>query len=168
MSKAKYPNKPIPRKIFQDGIDLCKRNIRDFLTDAQLIIAQGRLNHAYIMVEFAIEELGKIVMLKEAFSSDLNDPVTVEGDVFGTHKGKSEKAWTVLDINCRTIFDEGLFDHELFDPDLFDTDTLASHKTRLNCAFVDFKGDCWTLGERIKQELLEKLINHINEAIRKI
>src|SRR3990170_1874159 len=148
-------NRKIPKAKMQDGIALCKSNAIDFLKDAKLILSDGRLNHAYVLVEYSIEEFGKAVILKEALEASKSDPITVEERVFTSHKGKSEKAWTMLDINYRTIFDEGLFDRELFDPDIFDTDTLASHNTRLNCAFVDFNGDCWVLGERIKQELLE-------------
>lgn len=51
----------VPRAKMQQGIDLCRINVADFLEDAKLVIAENRLNHAYVSVQFAIEELGKLV-----------------------------------------------------------------------------------------------------------
>lgn len=90
-------NQEILRAKMQEGISLCKANVSDFLKDARLIIAEKRLNHAYVIVEFAIEELGKAVMLSEALKKSKSDPVIVEGRVFTSHKDKDDKAWTVLD-----------------------------------------------------------------------
>ena len=155
-------------KGLQKGIDLCKKNMLDFLEDAKLIIAEGRLSHAYVMVEFAIEELGKIVMLQEALASDPNDPVKVKGEIFGTHRDKSKKAWKVLDTKYRLIFDEGVFNEGVFERGVFVEDTEASHKTRCECAFVDFTGSIWIVGRDIKKDLLENLIVHIEATVAKI
>lgn len=156
--------KRIPRDKFPQGIELCKKNIMDFLRDATIIIEEGRLNHAYVSVEFAIEELGKIVMLKEALESSKDDSVLVEDRAFGSHKGKPEKAFTVLDPEFKTIYG-GLFDPEIFDPSIFDTATTkVSHRTRLECAFVDYNGD-WHFGQPINKNLLIALINHIKEKL---
>lgn len=154
----------------QEGIDLCKKNILDFLEDARLLIERGRLNHAFVSVEFAIEELGKIVMLKEALTSSDAEPVLVEEDVFRKHRGKSKKAWTVLDSKFRAIYDEGHFNDEYFDFRDFFTDTKASHETRLQCAFVDFdeSGSKWHIGRDIKETLLVNLIKHMEEKLRQI
>ena len=169
MPKGKYQQRLIPRKLMQKGIDLCKANIADFLNDAKLIMAEGRMNHAYIMVEFAIEEIGKIVMIKEAFDQDPHDPFRVKGEVFGTHRGKSEKAWEVLDPKFRLIFDEGRTAKGLFVRGMWQNqeDVEANHKTRCECAFVDFVGESiWIVGTDIKKNLLENLINHIEEKLR--
>jgi len=158
----------IPRKLIQQGIDLSKSNVTDFLCDSKLIIAEGRLNHAYVLVEFAIEEVGKIVMLKEALGLSTNDPVEVIEKVFTSHKEKANKAWTFLDPKYRTIYDEGVFDEGIFDPDIFQTNTTASHETRLQAAFVDFNGTQWLLGRDIKKNLLEDLVTHIEDSVKKI
>ena len=170
MGNRKYIDKLIPRKLVQEGIDFCKRNITDFLADAKIIIAEGRINHAYVMVEFAIEEFGKIIMIKEAFNSDLNDPFRVKGEVFGDHKGKSEKAWEVLDPKFRIIFDDGMFVEGMWQREMWEKqeDTTASHKTRCECAFVDFTGSVWIVGRDIKEDLLEKLVTHIEENLVKV
>lgn len=161
-------NRIIPRKLMQNGIDLCKQNISDFLNDACLIIAQGRLNHAYVFVEFAIEELGKIIILEEALKSGIGDHVTVNEDVFTKHNQKSKKAWTVLDSKYRTIFDEGCFEEGVWERGVFKQNTTASHKTRCECAFVDFTGSQWILGRDIKKGLLQDLIAHIENVTKKV
>jgi len=166
MAKRKYPDKLVPRKLMQQGIDVCKRNITDFLADAKLIMDDGRINHAYVMVEFAIEELGKIIMIKEAYNSDLNDPFRVKGEVFGDHKGKSEKAWEVLDKKYRLIFDEGVFEEGVCERGIAAENTEASHKTRCECAFVDFAGSIWIVGRDIKKDLLQNLIAHIEQTLK--
>jgi len=136
----------------------------DFLRDATTIIEEGRLNHAYVSVEFAIEELGKIVMLKEALNSSKDDPILVGERVFKSHKGKPEKTFTVLDPEFKTIYG-GLFDPNIFDPSIFDTATTkVSHRTRLKCAFVDYNGD-WHIGQPIDKNRLIALINHIKEKL---
>ena len=147
-------------------MELCKKNILDFLRDAKIIIKERRLNHAYVSVQFAIEELGKIVMLKEALESSKDDSVLVEEKVFRSHREKSEKAWTVLSPKFKTIC-EGIFNNRLFDPRLFNTPTTVSHETRLECAFVDFNGT-WHIGRRIKEDSLTDLIAHIEEILSQV
>jgi AbiV family abortive infection protein len=155
----------IPKARIQEGIDLCKTNIIDFLNDAKLMIAEKRLNHAYVSIEFAIEEFGKAIMLRESLESSTTDPVIVRDSVFKSHKGKSEKAWSVLDSKFKTIYDEGYFDEAFFDFKYFETNTKASHDTRLQCAFVDYDGHRWFIGRNIKEKLLNELINHIESKI---
>jgi len=111
------------------------------------------MNHAYVLVQFAIEELGKILLITEAFNSDPNDPFSVNGEFF-SHKVKDKKAWKILDRNCRMIFDEGVFEAGVFEMGIFKQNTEASHWTRCECAFVDFTGSQWILGRDIKEELL--------------
>jgi len=170
MAKGKIEDKLIPRKLMPEGIELCKQNIVNFLSEAQLILATGRVNHAYVMVEFAIEELGKIQMLKEALKLQTIDPVIVKGKVFSSHEGKSEKAWAeVLDRKYRLLFDEGLsFSKRFFERGLFVENTEASHRTRCECAFVDFSANRWIPGCDIKKELLQSQIDHIREKLQKV
>lgn len=156
----------VPKKLMQQGIDLCKRNITDFLSEAQLTITKGKLNHACISVEFAIEELGKILVLRDAMKS-VADPVFINGKEFCSHTRKSEKAWAVLDSNFRTIF-EGDFEEEDFDHRDFLTNTTASHETRLDCAFVDYYDGDWYLGRDIDKERLVNLIKHIEETLKTV
>jgi len=158
----------IPRGLMQNGIDLCKQNVSDFLKDAKFMVREGRLDHAYVIVEFAIEEFGKIVMLNEALSLNTNDPVLVKESVFKSHNEKSTNAWVVLNPKYRIIFDEGAYDESVYDPRFYQTNTTASHNTLLDCAFVGFDGNRWVLGTKIKQSLLENLITHVDDMLTKI
>ena len=158
----------IPRELMQNGIDLCKQNVSDFLKDAKLIVSEGRLDHAYVIVEFAIEEFGKIVMLNEALSLNTNDPILVNESVFKSHNEKSTKAWVILNPKYRIIFDEGAYDENVYDPRFYQTNTTASHNTRLEFAFVGFDGNRWVLGREIKKSLLENLITHVDDMLTKI
>lgn len=148
------------------GIDLCKENILDFLEDAKLIIGAGRLNHAYVSVQFALEEVGKILIFRDKIKNDPSDPLRItKREAFQSHQGKAEKAWTVLDPIFKTIFDEGGFQVGAFQKGAFQMDTYADHETRLDCAFVDYYSGQWQLGRDIKKELLVKLINHIEKKL---
>lgn len=162
-------HRKIPRSKFQEGIELCKKNILNFLQSARGIINEGRLNHAYVNVQFAVEELGKIIMLKEALRKSTHDPILVNEEVFTNHKGKSEKAWTFLDPKFKTIY-KGGFSEENFAFIGFETNTKARHETRLNCAFVDFdESSCnWHVGRDIDESLLINMINHIESKIGKV
>jgi AbiV family abortive infection protein len=155
-------DKLIPKAKIQTGIDLCKSNIRDYLKDARLIISEGRLNHAYIFVQLAIEEFGKIVMLKEALESATTDPISVNHKVFDSHKHKTEKAFTLLDSRLREIhrgsFGEGFGKG-------FDISTEVEHETRLDCAFVAFDENYWFLGRTVDREKPELLIQNIEDNI---
>lgn len=153
----------------QEGIDLCKKNALVFLKDAKLVIKYERLCHALVSVEFAIEEIGKIVMLQEALKNSNQDPVPVEEKVFRSHKDKSDNAWTVLDPKFKVVF-EGDFDGEAFEWKDFLTDTKASHKTRLECAFVDFDESrkIWHLGRDMDESRLIALIKHIEARLPQI
>lgn len=115
-------------------------------------------------MQFAIEELGKILMLRKAFKDSKDDPLLVEESIFKSHKGKSDIAWKFLDPKLKAIYDEGDFDDEDFHPAYYYTDTKASHETRLNCAFVDWF-DTWHIGRSIKEHLLIRLIEHVEQML---
>jgi hypothetical protein len=169
LGNSKYPDKLIPRGMLQEGIGKCKDNINDFLSDAELIMSKGRLNHAYVLVEFAIEEFGKVIMIKEAFQSDPNDPFKIDGEVFGTHRGKSERAWTVLNPKYKLLFDEGVcYPNTLFERGCVIENTEANHYTRCICVFVDFCSSQWLLGCEIKEDYLKNLIAHIRDTLPKL
>lgn len=157
-------NLSIPREKMEEGFDLCRKNVLDYLQDARLIIGEGRLNHALVSVQFSIEELGKIRMLREALNKSAQGNVLVKESVFKSHKGKSETAWEFLDVKFRTIF-EGDFDETDFSHRDFLTDTKASHETRLECAFVGFDGNEWFLGREIDKTLLLEIIQHIKDKL---
>ena len=159
----------VPRTKLQEGIDKCKRNISDFLSEAELLMSENRLNHAVVMVEFGIEEFGKILMLKDAFALDLSDPFKVEGENFYNHTRKSKRAWAFLNPEFKQLYDEGIcLAGTLFERGIAIENIEASHTTRCECAFVDFSANSWLLGWNIKAELLQNQINHIRESLPKV
>lgn len=156
----------IPRGEIPKGIELCKENILDFLKDARLIIAEGRLSHAYISVQFALEEFGKILIFRDKLKNDAADPLVIkQKEAFSSHQSKTERVWKFLDPKFRTIFDEGLFADGIVVKGMCVENTYAEYQTRLDCAFVDYYTLRWQFGRDIKKELLMNLINHIEEKL---
>jgi len=168
------PYRKIPRNIVQEGIDLCKKNVADYLDDARTIISKGRLCHAYLSVQLAIEELGKAVILKEEYQKSGNDPIPVDAAVFGKdggrgHKMKAAKAWEMLNPALK-ILHVGGFEKEDFSEFGFDVDTEASHHSRLKCAYVDFieEEQQWWVGETLNECKVLALIDNIDEVLKKL
>jgi AbiV family abortive infection protein len=94
--RGKKKDREIPRAKIQEGVNLCKKNIFSFLNTAESLLESDNLNHAAINVEFAIEEFGKILILKDEYGKG-TDPVQVPDDVFTSPKHKPERAWKIGD-----------------------------------------------------------------------
>lgn len=113
-------------------------------------------------MQLAIEEFGKIVMLKDAFESSSTEFISVNNYVFTSHKLKTERAFSILNPELREIhtggFGKGFFRG-------FDISTEVNHKTRLDCAFVDFIENSWFLGRIVDREKLEALIRNIEDNL---
>ena len=88
----------IPRNKFQNGIESVKNNISNFLDSAEILIRQDKLDHANILTEFSIEELGKILMLKDEYEKQKSDPVKIPRHILKSHKGKSVECDLRLDL----------------------------------------------------------------------
>jgi hypothetical protein len=129
------------------------------------------LNHAVIYAEFAIEEFGKILMLRDEYGKG-SDPVQVPDKVFTSHRGKPERAWKrgdscALDSKYKMI-SKGGFQRS---PDRkcgfsrgFSQVIDISHYIRLECAFVDYSVEekLWFVGHlKIVKDRLQELLNHI-------
>ena len=167
--KKKYKDLYVSRNQFQDGINKCKRNITDYLSETELLMSQGRLSHATILLEFALEEFGKVLVMKRAFELDPNDPFKISGDKFYDHRTKEKKAWTVLDKKYQILFDEGIcLPNTLFERGLAVEYTIANHENRLRSAFVDYCSGRWLLGVDVKEIYLQNLINHMRAELTKL
>jgi AbiV family abortive infection protein len=148
------------------GIDLCKQNTLDFLKDARLLINENRLSHAYISVQYAIEELSKLLIFKDKLTMTTSDPIVIKkNEAFGNHKNKTERAWKFLDPKFKKIFDEGVWKDNVWMKGMWKENTYAEYQTRLDCAFVDYYAKRWQLGRDIKKDLLVNLINHIETML---
>lgn len=168
------PFRKIPRKLVPQGIELCKRNIADYLDDARTIISKGRLSHAFLSVQHAIEELGKVATLRKEYQKSNDDPILVDAAVFGRNGGKGHnikalEAWKMLDPALKTLHVGG-FEKGCFSEYGFDVDTEASHHSRLKCAYVDFIEDeqLWWIGEALDKSKVLALIDNIEEALKKL
>jgi AbiV family abortive infection protein len=156
----------IHRSEMPKGIDLCKQNVLDFLKDARIIINENRLSHAYISVQYSIEELGKILIFRDKIASSNSDPLVVKKDeAFGNHPNKTNRAWKFLDPKFKKIFDEGVWGDNIWEKGIWKENTYAEYQTILDCAFVDYYAKRWQLGRDIKKDLLLDLINHIEEKL---
>jgi AbiV family abortive infection protein len=171
MTKGK--SREIPRAKMQDGINLCKENIFAFLETAEKLANFGNLNHAAINIEFAIEEFGKILMLKDEFAKG-DDQVQVSNNVFKYHPTKSKRAWKeadadALDVSYRMISEGGFERSENGKqgfPRAFSQVIYISHYIRLECAFVDFDENekDWFLGHpQLVKNRIQELIEHIRQ-----
>ena len=162
----------IPKNKFQDGIDMLKININNFLDSAEIQIIHDKLNQANILTEFSIEELGKILMLKDEYEKQKSDPVKLPRHILKSHKGKSERAWQYLDQQFKMISQGGFERNEKgtigFERG-FEQVTFSSHTTRLECAFVDFESSKnWFIGRNIDKEKLKNQVEHIREKTKEI
>jgi AbiV family abortive infection protein len=165
--KCREIKRKIPKEKIQGGIDLCKKNIVDYLKDARTIANEKRLYHAVISAEFAVEELGKILLLKHSLEKD-SALVDIDGEEFCNHHKKAERAWNkVLDRKYQVLF-EGVWDSEMWDTGMWDEKTEISDTTRLECSFVDYIHNRWVLGKRIDEKLFQDFIFHFEEKLESI
>ena len=155
--------KKIPIGLIQKGIEACRLNALAYLSDARKILSIAHPEHAYVSVQLAIEELGKAIILKKRAEEAFKKPgvwhVEIEDRLWTSHKYKTKKAWELLDPKLRVI-------HKRL-PRLDRTDTVASHSTRLECAYVEFheESQLWWLGPVVDEPKLEKLIENVEEVL---
>jgi len=169
MPSCKDIKRIVPRTRMQEGIEKCKGNIADYLKDACIIAETGRLYHAIISLEFALEEFGKILLLKETLNNDQGDPVEINGYEFCNHIKKVERALKILDPlqKYRVLF-ETVVERGLFVAGMWEGETVIGDRTRLDCAFVDFIDNNWTLGRNINPEYFQDLITLIQQQLEKV
>jgi len=156
----------------QKGIEKCRENVKDYLEDARLIADSGRLNHAVISLQFAIEEFGKLLLLKESLNNANTDPVEINGKDFCNHDNKTEKALKVVDPQSkyRLLF-RGYFGNHFprghFPLGYFGGRKI-SNKLRLDCAFVDFVNGKWTSGRLINSQRFHELVDIVEQELGKV
>lgn len=161
----------IPRKLFQDGIDLCKRNVQNYLEEAKIIARKGFLHHAYVSVQLAMEETGKIIWLNEELKNSSTDPVDVPNAIFGkdggrSHREKFKKAKKELNPDVLWVC-AGDFHPEDFSSKDFYVGEEASPRVRLENAYVNFceKNQKWYIGCNIDKSRLIALIRNVEQAV---
>lgn len=169
MPKCREIKRIVPRVRMQEGIEKCRGNIKDYLEDACIIAKTGRLYHAIISLEFALEEFGKILLLKEALDTDTSDALEIDDNEFCNHNRKAEKALKILDPTqkYRVLF-EGVFKRGVFKVGMWKGETVIGDRTRLDCAFVDFINNNWVLGRKINQTYFQDLVTVVQQGLETI
>ncbi len=169
--KCSKIKRDIPKSRLQDGINRCKENVTDFLLDVRLIADAGRFDHAIISLEFALEEFGKALLLKEALKNK-SDPVTINGVEFCNHDKKAKKALEIIDpAHIFRVLFGGYFPPEYFGnyfTEGYWGGTTINNDLRLSCAFVDFIENNWTKKRSINPTSFLNLVEIIEQEIKLI
>lgn len=152
----------IPLTDLPSGIILALRTSAQKLDDAELLISKESFEDAVILIQFALEEFGKAVVLRENLEKGNEQ---VGDDVFRNHPYKEDKAWSVLPSDLKTIY-EGTFSPQDFSSQDFDTcKETISHKTRINATFVDWVAGNWKTGIQAEPDKLIRLIKGLRKEI---
>lgn len=154
----------IPSEKIAEGIKVSLERTEEHLAGAEVLIENKNMNNAVVLVEFAIEEFGRAVALKEKLQKRSED---VESILFTNHDYKYDKAWSVLPIEMKTIY-EGSFSPLDFHPDDFDTESeTISPRIRLDATFVNYDEVTqeWKKGIQADPEKLVNIITKIREEI---
>jgi AbiV family abortive infection protein len=152
-------------KKIREGMKLALEKCNEHLVAAETLISKESLNDAVALIEFAIEEFGRAVALKEILKKSSNE---VEEELFKNHEYKYNKAWSVLPEELKTIY-EGTFDVAQFSKTDFDVGKeTISPRTRLDAVFVDYdvKLEKWKTGVRADGETLKNVIEGLREGLK--
>ena len=147
-----------------EGIKVSLEKTEEHLTGAEALIKNKNTNNAVVLVEFAIEEFGRAVALREKLQKRSEN---VETYLFTNHAYKYDKAWSVFPIEMKTIY-EGSFSPLDFQPDKFDSRSeTISPRTRLDATFVNYDKVTqeWNKGIQADPERLVSIIKKIREEI---
>jgi AbiV family abortive infection protein len=155
-----------PEKICR-GLELALKKCEELLSDAETLISKGSgsLNNAVALIEYAIEEFGRAVCLREKLEKGSNE---IEAELFKSHEYKYNKAWNVLPPELKTIY-EGTFDVTHFEGTAFDVGKeTISPRTRLDAIFVNYDKELeeWKVGVRADSETLKRVIEGIREKLK--
>jgi AbiV family abortive infection protein len=164
-----HPDRIIPVARLSEGLRLCARNIRDFVTEAELILTKGHGWHAIALAIFAFEELGKYAELRRfRESSENKDSVPVPDALFRFHDYKQKLARELVPEDAMILLPT-YFDSRYFSPEFFGTESVTPTPTlRTQCVFVDWIDGDWRIGAPHDTERLKKFLNAIMDSLNKL
>jgi len=166
--------KQIPRGKIETGITRCLSRVSGYLLDAERLIepqtaGQGSLQNATILLTFAIEELGKAVILRmRSEEKPQTETVVVEHQVFGgrdAHEHKQSEAFKLIDASLKRLHNAA-FSATAFGPDFDIEDVDISPATRLELSFIDFNDGDWSSPPPVEPKRLRALIIGATEVMK--
>jgi AbiV family abortive infection protein len=128
----------ITEELGKKTIGIAIKRILTLLESAKILLEQGGdPTISAGIYTYAIEEYGKIVLLRE--SPRINGKIKVEfKGGFKNHFRKIGIAVDQLPDECKYLR-KGIFDPSIFDPNIFDTqDVVADFESRMGVFFTDF------------------------------
>jgi len=162
----------ISRTKIEEGIKVSQEKSIRHLDAAEMLIYNDFLDNAVASIEFAIEEFGRAVYLRERLHLGLE---TIEKSLETDHSLKYNKAFSILPTELKTIwqgftpFPKGTW-HENYWPRGFwgGKKETISHSARLNAIFTRFdeKTQTWYSGINTDKRKLEDIVNKLKEYIR--
>jgi AbiV family abortive infection protein len=181
--------KRIPIAKMQEGIDLSLKKSMEHLDGAEALISKKLLNGSVALIEFAIEEFGRAVILRNMFRNNLE---TIEQkSKWKNHNHKYKEAFTVLSTNLQTIWEKTFPSMVTVGAGIATAGASAatigrrtatigrghglktkkemvSHDTRCNAIFVDFVEDTqkWRTGTNASSRKLEYIIGELKGNIK--
>ena len=162
----------IPLEKIQEGIGISLRKCEEHLSGAEVLIEKDFINDAVALIEFAIEEFGRAVYLRERLQMGSG---TIEESLETSHQLKYDKAFSVLPKELKTIW-EGFsyFPKEYWGGGYWGEGYWGGRKetisprTRPNAIFTHFDEttQTWQSGIRADEEILRYIIDTLRGYIK--
>lgn len=161
-----------------EGIERCRRRVESLLRDAELIIPHvNNSKNAVGLYTIAIEECGKLLLLKDCLNSQPNPDGTrvVTGDIFGRGRGrhptiKFDRILPNLPDPCKKIGNiVGGFSSSFSDGfQKTKQDILTNFQTRKDIFYVDWDDTAgkWSDGLDIESKDLKVAIDQFRNWIK--
>lgn len=129
----------IPRADLKAGIERCFGQARELLERARVLAEAGKTLGAAELFVHATQELGKAVLLREAFDSGAQAP-RIES--FSNHDVKVAKGATVMGSSAMWL-SAPAFQSDVFQPNAFQVGVPANELSRLQALYVNFGSTGW-------------------------
>ena len=158
------------KKIPKEKIGISLRKSEEHLDGAEVLVQMNFLNDSVGLIEYAIEEFGRAVYLKERLDSGLEE---VETSLERDHWLKYDRAFSSLPTELKTIWETTIphaFPPQYFPNGYFPiTKGTISPLTRLNAIFpyFDEKDQSWHEGINADGSKLLEIIKALRENIKK-
>jgi len=165
--------KRISKEKLKEGITVSLKKCTKHIDGAETLINNDFLDDAIALIEFAIEDFGRAVYLRERLQTDLE---TIEKSLETDHWLKYNKAFSVLPLELKTIwentisnFPKGHFPTNYFPKGHFPImKGTISPSTRLEAIFpyYDDKTQTWRSGINADREMLKTIVEKLRENVK--